>query len=220
MLLNPDTELGPLSLSQIISFMAQNPHVGVAAPRLVNPDGSMQTSCYPTPTLVREFWRMFHLDKVHPFGAYPQSTWSLDQPRDVDSVQGACLVVRREALEQVGDFDENYFMYTEEIDLCYRILRAGWRITWVPWVNVIHHGGQSTAQVHESMFRELYSSKIKFFRKHYGGASAVGYKLILAMASAVRILLAPLGFLHQRNRAQRNALVRNYSRLLRALPSL
>jgi hypothetical protein len=87
-------------------------------------------------------------------------------------VQGACLILRRQALDQVGLLDQAYFMYSEEVDLCYRLRRPGWRIYWVPQAVVVHYGGQSTRQVPAAMFLQLYQGKVRYFRKHHGWVAA------------------------------------------------
>lgn len=218
LLLNPDTRILPGALRQLIDFLEANPHAGAAGSRLLNPDGTLQTSCHPRPTLVREFWRMFHLDKILPYALYRMEQWSTQWPRDVDIVQGAALLVRRAVIEQVGALDTDYFIYTEEVDLCYRIQCAGWRIFWVPTSVVIHYGGQSTQQVAAAMFLRLYESKIIFFRKSYGRLAAQGYKGILIAASLTRLAISPLAWLVQpAQRHRHQALAGHYGRLLRAL---
>lgn len=220
-LLNPDTEVKPSALAELLAFMENEQTAGGAGPKLLHPDGSLQISCYPAPTLARELWRMFHLDRLHPLAAYPPSWWQSNRPVRVDMAQGACLILRREALRQVGMLDERFFMYTEEVDLCLRLRKAGWRIHWVPWAEVTHYGGQSTGQSSEAMFLELYKSKILFFRKHYGRAATAIYKAILAAASLVRLALSPVAALASRSRNPGTAaLAGKYLRLIRALPGL
>jgi hypothetical protein len=221
LLLNPDTEIYPGAFQNLMDAVDLNPQVGIVGPRLLNTDGSLQLSSYPFPTLARELWRLLHLDHYHPFGSYDQSRWSLTQPREVDALQGACLLIRREVFEQVGLLDEDYFMYTEEIDFCYRAKKAGWKIVWLPTAEVIHHGGQSTKQVASSMFIHLYQSKLLFFRKHYGRLAAWLYKVIILMATIIRLALTPFAWLEKLpKREQHLALSRNYLRLLAALPGL
>ena len=221
MLLNPDTEVMPAALSELLSFMENDQSAGAAGPKLLNPDGSLQISCYPIPSLIRELWRLFHLDRLHPLAAYPHSWWQARQPLTVDMAQGACLMLRREALRKVGRLDERFFMYTEEVDLCLRLRNAGWRIHWVPSAVVTHYGGQSTSQSSEAMFLELYRSKILFFRKHYGRAAAAIYKGILTAASLTRLALTPVAALVDRSKSARTAaLAGNYLRLIRAMPGL
>ena len=112
-------------------------------------------------------------------------------------------------------------MYSEEVDLCYRIQRAGWRLFWVPQAKVVHFGGQSTQQVPTEMFLNLYHGKIKFFRKHDGRMAAQIYKLILIIASLSRLVLAPFTFFEPSYRRQKHlTLVDRYRRLVLALPRM
>ena len=107
-----------------------------------------------------------------PYAAYPLTKWETNQAQEVDVLMGACLLVRKEVLDQVGFLDEDYFIYSEEVDLCYRIQHGGWRLFWVPQAEMVHFGGQSTQQVPSEMFLNLYHGKIKYFRKHYGMAGS------------------------------------------------
>jgi N-acetylglucosaminyl-diphospho-decaprenol L-rhamnosyltransferase len=221
LLLNSDTEVKPGALDGLLQVMEQYPEAGAAGSRLLNPDGTLQCSCYPAPTLSREFWRMLHLDVLWPYGSYRMTDWNLDMPREVDSVSGACLLLRRTALDQVGLLDEDYFFYSEEVDLCYRLRRAGWRIYWTPQAQVVHYGGQSSRQLRDEMFLRLYWGKIAYFRKHHGRLSARLYKLVLAITSLPRLLLGPLAFLEGTPRRKEHLdLARLYRRLLVGLPTM
>ena len=112
-------------------------------------------------------------------------------------------------------------MYSEEVDLCYRIQRAGWRLYWVPQAEVVHFGGQSTQQVPTEMFLNLYHSNIKYFRKHHGWLAAQIHKLILTIAALSRLILAPFViFEHSARRQQHLTLVDRYWRLILALPRM
>ena len=221
LLLNTDTLVRPGAVQELFNFMETHPQAGAAGPYLLNPDQTLQVSCYPFPTLSREFWRLFHLDFLLPYAVYDMPRWNPTQPRPVDSLQGACLILRKETLDQVGLFDPNFFMYTEEIDLCYRIKQAGWEIFWVPTARVVHYGGQSTRQVAPQMFTSLYQTKVQFFRKHTGPTAAEVYKIILACASLARIVLSPLAWLQTPPaRARSLTLARRYLDLLARLPKM
>jgi hypothetical protein len=221
LLLNPDTVIKPGALLRLIHFMEANPYAGAAGARLLNDDDSLQTSCYPAPTLSREMWRLFHLDAIWPYGSYDMTGWPLDKPRPVDSLLGACIVARRNVLENVGLFDEEYFMFSEEVDLCHRIRRAGWSLYWVPQAEVIHYGGQSTRQVATAMFLHLYQGKLLYFRKNRGWLAAQIYKLILLAASVTRLALNPLArIIRPDQRLHYVALANHYWRLVLALPGL
>ena len=221
LLLNPDTVVYPGSLDKLVLFLEECPQVGAAGPRLLNPDRSLQPSCSPEPTLKTEFLRMFHLGSVRSDGYYSMEDWDLEAPRQVDVLLGACLLLRRQAIDQVGLLDEAYFVYSEEVDYCLRLRKAGWRIYWVPQAQVVHYGGQSTRQVAAEMFLQLYQNKIKYFRKHHGWLPAVFYKMILFVAGLGRVAMTPLAWLESSPRRQaRLAMVGNYRRLIMALPGM
>jgi GT2 family glycosyltransferase len=221
LLLNPDTETRPGALASLLRFMLANPAAGVVGARLLNSDGSLQTSCYPAPSLSRELWFLLHLDRLLAYGQYDMSRWPLDRPQQVDTLKGACWLMRRQALDQVGYFDERFFMYSEEVELCSRLRRAGWTLHWLPEAVVVHHEGQSTAQAPTEMFLRLYQGKLLYFRKVHGRATARLYKLVLLTAAAARLLLAPLAWLERPARRRRHlALAGQYRRLVAALPNL
>jgi len=218
---NSDTEVELGALTTLVDFLEQHPEVGAVGPHTLNPDGTLQTSCYPAPTLSRELWRLFHLDALYPYGVYRMNDWDLGKPREVDVLLGACLLVRHAVLDQVGLLDEEYFMYSEEVDFCYRIQRAGWKLQWVPQVQIIHYGGQSTQQVAAEMFLQLYQGKLRYFRKHYGWWAAQTYKLLLLAAAVARLLLSPLAWLQRSPKRQRNLTLANrYWQLVKALPGM
>ena len=221
LLLNPDTLLVSGALQALVDFLGNHPKAGAAGARILNPDGSLQISSHPRPTLSRELWRLFHLDRLSPYAEYPRTKWEANQAQAVDVLIGACLLLRKEVLEQVGFLDEDYFMYSEEVDLCYRIQRAGWRLFWVPLAEVVHFGGQSTQQAPTEMFLNLYHGKIKYFRKHNGWSAAQVYKLILRVAALSRLILAPFIVFEPSSRRQKHlSLVDRYWRLILALPGM
>lgn len=221
LLLNPDTILKGGALQTLKQFLEDHPDCGAAGAMLLNPDGSLQYSCSPEPTLAREFLRLFHLGGVRPDGYYNMGEWNTSEPRRVEVLLGACVMIRREALKQVGLLDEGFFMYSEEVDYCRRLRDAGWLIYWVPQAKVVHLGGQSTRQAAVRMFLELYKAKVQYFRKHHGSVPAQLYKLILFFAGLARLISAPLIWLQPGSKAEdRQNLVTNYRQLLKALPGM
>ncbi len=221
LLLNPDTVVKPEALTTLIEFMATHSDAGAAGSRLLNPDESLQPSCHPSPTLAREMWRLLHLDKLRLYGRYNMYTWPTDTAREVDVIQGAALILRRSILDQIGLLDEGYFIYSEEVDLCYRLQKADWRLYWIPQSKVIHYGGQSTRQVAREMFLRLYQGKLIYFRKHYGQMAGSMYKLILFIASLFRLAMAPFAWLEKQPQRQEHLdLAGNYWQLILALPTL
>jgi hypothetical protein len=221
LLLNPDTEVKPGAIDALFDFMEAHPKAGACGARLLNPDGSLQYSCSPAPTLGREFLRLLHLPGMRSDGYYEMADWDLETPRRVDTLMGACLMVRRATLDQVGLLDEDYFMYSEEVDLCKRIRDGGWEIYWVPQAQVIHYGGQSTQQVAEQMFIELYKSKLLYFRKHHGRFKAGLYKLLLGLVSLTRVGFGSFEREKVESKGERSrTTANNYRRLLAELPGL
>ncbi len=216
--LNPDTLVYPQAIDALVNFLDKNQQAGAAGSRLLNPDLSLQDSCYPFPTLGRELWRLLHLDAIYPLALYRQENWSTIDPRRVDVLQGTSLAVRRKVLDGIGYFDDSFFMYSEEVDLCFRMDKAGWQRYWVPASRVVHFGGQSTRQTAEKMFLELYRAKTLYFRKNHGQNAAEGYKAILALAAILRLMIAPLSLLAgQEKKRQSSQVSRYYARLLNEL---
>jgi GT2 family glycosyltransferase len=171
LLLNPDTVVLPGALEQLVAFLDGHPRVGLVAPRLLNPDGSLQRNAFRFPGLCQVALDLFPL---HPRltesalnGRYRRELHATG-PFAIDHPLGAAMMVRREVWEETGGFDEDYFMYAEEVDWCWRIRQAGWMIWQVPAAEIVHYGGQSTGQVPDVMFIELWRARYRFFRRHHG----------------------------------------------------
>lgn len=221
LLLNPDTELVPCAINTMAGFLDEELRAGAAGARLLNLDGTLQASCYPEPTLSRELWRLLHLDFFWSYGEYDMNRWKLNETREVDVLKGACILFRREALEQVGLLPEEYFMYSEEVDLCYSLRKKGWKLFWVPQAEVVHYEAQSTQQVAAEMFLHLYRGKLLFFRKHRGNFVARLYKFVLAFAAIARMALIPLIWIENPDRREHHLmLTKRYHQLLLTLPSM
>ena len=173
------------------------------------------------PDLKFQVRRLFHLDRIHHYGIYDMSSWQLKDTREVEVIQGASLILRREAVDEVGPLDTNFFMYTEEVDLCYRLRNSEWPLYWIPQAEVIHLGGQSTRLVAGDMFLQLYRSKIQFFRKNYGRFAAQVYKIILSLSAVTRLLISPLAWFESPSRRKNHLnLANNYQQLLLKLPGM
>jgi GT2 family glycosyltransferase len=164
LLLNPDTEVRTGVVGQLLDFLAANPSAGVAAPQLLNADGSIQKSCRSFPTLAGMAVELAGLSRYFPRAQasnYKMPDFDHTSLRSVDQPEGACLLVRKEVFNQVGLFDEKFFMLFEEVDWCFRVKQAGWEIWFVPSAQVIHYYGQSIKQVKAKM---IYFSHRGFFR--------------------------------------------------------
>lgn len=213
LLLNSDTKVLGNVLGQMVDFMESRPDIGAVGPRLLNDDGSLQPSCHPMLTPGREFWRLLFLDHFLKRATYNMDKWDVNTPRPVEVIKGACVLLRREALDQVGLFDEAYFMYSEEVDLCYRLAQAGWQLWWLPQAQVIHYGEASSKQIAEEMYIQLYRSKVQFYRKFGGEKQANWFKCLVKLAYWPRLLGSRLITRHPGR-------TRTYFRLLNELSAM
>lgn len=186
--INPDTIVHPPAISILLDYLSLNPEVGAVGPRLLNQDGSVQISIWPKPTLFRECWRLSHLDKLLPISQYPNSIIFSKKPQPVDVMSGAFFVIRHSVFKALEGFDERFFIYSEEIDLFLRMEKKNWLLYLIPDATVTHYEGQSTRQVSDDMFLELYRNKLKFFRKHYSDFHFIIYKWVLFFVSITRLI--------------------------------
>ncbi|MBU6455081.1 MAG: glycosyltransferase family 2 protein, partial [Cyanobacteria bacterium REEB67] len=209
LMLNPDTEVRPGSLKTLIAFLAEHPRAAVVAPQLLNSDGSVQRSCRQFPTFVGMLYELIGLSRMFPansargikFREYKMLDWNHDDERQVDQPEGACLMIKRNVLEEIGTLDEGFFMLFEEVDWCYRVKKAGWEIWFTPLAQVVHHYGQSIKQVKVRMILSSHRGLYRFWRKHYRGdrwwLDGFAYSGLMALAYAriasykLRSLLGP-----------------------------
>lgn len=171
LLLNPDTELPPDALAQMVAFMDAHPQAGVAGPRLILPDGTLDKACrrgFPTPLV--SFYHYSGLAKLFPksrtFGRYNMTFASETATMEVDSVVGAYMQVRKETIQQVGLLDETFFMYAEDLDWAYRIKQAGWQVWYVGDV-IVHHVKRAASRQSAKAQFEFWRAMLIFYRKHY-----------------------------------------------------
>ncbi|MCL4250449.1 MAG: glycosyltransferase family 2 protein [Anaerolineae bacterium] len=169
-LLNPDTITQPQATRRLFDTLMADPNVGLVGAQLNYGDGSFQHSAFSFPGL-RQLWAEFfptpgRLIEGRFNGRYPRAVYAAGQPFPVDFVLGATMMLRREVIEQTGMFDEQFFMYCEEIDWAWRIKAAGWQVQCVPEARVTHLGGQSTAQVRPQSVINLWTSRLRLYRKH------------------------------------------------------
>jgi len=167
LLLNPDTEVKGGAIERLISFMDGHPDAGVAGAQLLNSDASRQNSIANFPSLATELLNKRLLRWFSP-KRFPGKEIRYTNPIEVDSVIGACMMVRREAIDQVGFLDEDYFLFLEETDWCYRMKRAGWKVLHVPQAEVLHFQGKSAEQDKRRAKVEYYRSRYQFFEKNRG----------------------------------------------------
>lgn len=212
LLLNSDARVLPGALDRLLHALDRDASLGIVGAHLLNPDGSLQASCWRAPSVSRELAHLWHIEARGQGLTYPMARWRDGRARRVDVVQGACMLVRGATVEDIGPLDEGYFMFSEETEWCERARRRGWRVAWIPGAFVLHHGGGSTKRVADDMFVELYRSKLRFFRRNRGPRQALAFKLGLALAALPRVAWGMLG--------RRPALARRYARLLVEMPQL
>lgn len=169
--LNPDTLLPPDALEAMIAYLDADKTIGAAGPKLILPDGSLDLACrrsFPSPEI--SFYRMVGLSKLFPrsrrFGRYNLTYLDPDVETEVDSVVGAFMMVRREAIRLVGLFDETFFMYGEDLDWAFRIKQAGWKVMYNPRVTVRHVKRAASRRSRRAQ-QEFYRAMLIFYRKHY-----------------------------------------------------
>jgi GT2 family glycosyltransferase len=193
LLLNSDAEVPPDALAVMLDFMAKHPDAGAAGPKLVRPDGSLDLACrrsFPTPEI--SFYRMIGLSRLFPrsrrFGRYNLTYLDPNQVTEVDSVVGAFMLVRGEAIQQVGLMDESFFMYGEDLDWAYRIKDAGWKIYYNPTVTVLHVKKASTRQNPRAQV-EFYRAMDIFYRKHFAAQTPWWLHSLIVSAVSMRLML-------------------------------
>ncbi|MCL6475137.1 MAG: glycosyltransferase family 2 protein [Firmicutes bacterium] len=171
LLLNPDTEVTETALDTAVRFMQQHPEVGALGAKLIHPDGRVQRSVRSFPEPQAVLWEYLGLAKLFPrsrrFGAYRMTWFTYDRIAEVDQPMGTFLMLSRRAVEDVGLMDEQFPIFFNEVDWCYRAKARGWKIVFHPEVVIIHHGGASTRQVRPQMIWESHRSLQKFYQKHY-----------------------------------------------------
>jgi GT2 family glycosyltransferase len=190
LMLNSDAVLCPGSLHRLLERMDSTPRAGLIGAQLREPSGAFQLSHVRFPSLGREALILSGLGRLL-FGPWYPSFGpdSEAQPHAVEWVGGACMLVRRAAFEAVGGFDEGYFLYGEEMDLCYGLRQAGWEVWYEPAATVIHHGKASSAGMAEAREARLYRGRMRFFRKHYGPRAARFFAAELFVLTPPKIVL-------------------------------
>jgi GT2 family glycosyltransferase len=172
LLLNPDVTVSEGSVGKLADFLLVRPDVGAVGPRLLRPEGMPDLAArrgFPTPATA--FYRLAGLSKAFPksrrFNRYNMGFLPDTEVHEIDAGTGACLMLRRAAIDRVGFFDPDYFMYGEDLDLCYRLRLGGWKIYYAPGATAVHLKGASTRQATKRMLYEFHSAMWTFHHKHY-----------------------------------------------------
>ena len=180
LLLNPDTLILPESLNKLVAFMQESTDVGLCGPKIFNPDMTIQQSVRNFPNFPGMFYRFTFLKYLGLFRQKAQN-WKLDgfdysKQQEVEQLMGAAIIAKTSIIKEYGGFDERFFMYYEEVDLCYRVKHNGMRIVYFPGSQIIHLGGQSAKQIPAKVKYMMLRSLVLFMKKHH--PTLVGYSLI------------------------------------------
>jgi hypothetical protein len=191
LLLNSDTIVLNNSIDKAVAFADAHKQAAVVGSGVLNPDRTLQPTCFMFPSILNMLLSASYLYKLFPgsrfFGRERMAWWNRDDIRQVDVVTGCFMLVRREAIEEVGMMDERFFMYAEETDWCYRFKQAGWKVMFTPTSTVIHLGGQSSRKVKAEMLIQLRLSILLFIGKHYGWLKHGTAWLLIMLFFVVRI---------------------------------
>jgi N-acetylglucosaminyl-diphospho-decaprenol L-rhamnosyltransferase len=191
--LNPDTEIRNNVFAPMLDLLRADSRIGMQGCRLLNTDLTLQTSCIlPFPTLANQLFDIEWLKRRTP----RWRIWGIRalfspnvRPQEVEAVSGACMVAPRRVFEEVKGFTEDYFMYSEDVDLCYKIRLAGYAVIYNPTVELIHHGGKSASHAKESRFATVMMREAiaLYFAKHKSKAYAAAYRRLLLVAALIRL---------------------------------
>ena len=191
LLLNPDTWVKAQAVPHMLAFMNGNPEAALVGPQLLNADGSKQNSIANFPSLATELLNKSLLRWLFS-KKFPGKETDCPGPIEVDSVIGACMLVRREAVEKVGPLDEEFFLFWEETDWCHRMRKAGWKIYHIPQAEIIHFQGKSAEAEKGKARVEYYRSRYRYFKKHKGSFQSMVLFIGLFIKLSVELLFAAI----------------------------
>jgi len=219
MVLNPDTKALGDALDRLVVYLDEHPGVGAIGPQLLNPDRSIQSSRRRFPTLTTAFFESTWLQGLAPkriLTRYYMDDVPATATHEVDWLNGACTVFRREALDRVGLYDaRNFFMYSEELDLCRRVKEANWKVVYLPEAQVVHYVGKSSEQAVAARHIHFQTSKVHYFRKWHGAFPADLLRLFLLSQYVWQIGLEGVKGLLGSKRQLRQQRVRAYWQVVR-----
>ncbi len=218
LLLNNDTEALPEAIDTLVNVMNNSSKVGLLGCRLLNPDLTIQQSYGRMLNPVVQLGQKLYTNKIYanpgnPIAKSLLTRWhSLE--KDVDWVRGACMLLRREALAQVGLMDERFFMFLEDVDLGAQIRKAGWKVRFTPKASIIHHEGASVSKNFLKSALEYRKSQLYFYEKYYGKAGLAGLKLFLFCKFFKNLVLSRLisGFISEDDKKSEEAISEKINR--------
>lgn len=227
LLLNPDTEVMNGTLVNMLAFMKENQRVGILGCKTIDEQGNIQRSCHPVPSLLREFSYILYkmkLDKMLPakmtLGYYDNTAKSSRYPFAVGWVSGACLMIKKEVIQDIGLLDENLFMFFEDVDWCIRANKKGWEIIYYPSNSIFHHEGGSertNLYIISQRIDHLYKSRLYFAKKHFGRIGPIIIRLISFFELSGKIIVTNLNLRSRINLQNKEMKLKGYKLALRSI---
>ena len=215
LLLNSDTVILDNAIARTVAFADAHTDAAVVGCRVLNPDRTLQRTCFMFPSILNMLLSSSYLYKLFSkskfFGRERMTWWDRSDVRGVDVVTGCLMLVRREAIEQVGGMDEQFFMYGEETDWCYRFKEAGWKVMFTPCAEIIHLGGASSRQKQSEMILQLRGSILLFMKKHKSFLTYTLACLLVALFFFLRVPYWLIRAMFSRNSRSNNiSIARTY----------
>jgi GT2 family glycosyltransferase len=227
LLLNPDTEVMNDTLARMLEFMKDNPRVGILCCKNVDIQGNFERTVHPTPSLIHEFSYFFYilkLDRILPsrmiLRYYDDVAKSSLDPFPVGWVCGACLMINKETIKEIGLLDENLFMFFEDVDWCMRANKKGWKVMYHPHVSILHHeAGSSKTDINliSQRLEYSYKSKLYFARKHFGKKGPMVVKLASFLDLTGRIIFTALNLRPRITQQEKEMKIRGYMLALKTV---
>jgi len=210
LMLNPDTEIQPGALQTLLGELRRRPDAGIVSPRLLNTDRTLQTSVHALPKPVRQALDSEVLRRLlSPYSLWaPPSNFAPTETVAVEAVAGTCMLLWTKTFREVGAFTPEYFMYAEDMDLCFKVRRAGHRIYHVPTAEVVHHGGASSSTQGNSFSAVMIREALNLYMvMNHGRHYALAYRLVTGCSALVRLMILAPGLLSSdsRQRQERKA---------------
>lgn len=198
LLLNPDTIVQEDTVGAMVDFMEAHPEAGAVGCKVLNPDGSLQLACrrsFPTPGVA--FFKLIGLSHLFPksklFGRYNLTYLDPDEVHEVDALSGSFIFLRREVISEVGLLDEDFFMFGEDIDWCYRIKNRGWKIYYVPTTQIVHYKGESIRRSNVNSLLAFYKAMYIFVRKHMRRRYLVPFEWLVTAGIVLKACFTLIG---------------------------
>ena len=191
-LINPDVVVLQGCIRNLVEFMDRNPHVGMAGPRILNPDQTLQPSCRHFPTIWNNLCQSLTLNHLLPksrfFSGSFMNYWAHDTVRKVDAIGGMFWMVRRQAINEAGFLDEDFFLYGEDIDWCRRFHAAGWDVMFYPGAEAVHLGGASSSNAPIKFYIEMQKADLQYWRKYHGKLGKASYTMVILLHNVLRVI--------------------------------